>query len=68
MTAADTKGCLITGDVINNNSYEDAKIMNVSSTIAFKKVMTEIFKAWDKKEEVTITILDHDRDIKKMMA
>lgn len=67
-TAADTLGCLITGDIINNNSYEDAKIMNVSSTSAFKKVMAEIFKAWDKKEEVTITILDHDRDIKKMMA
>jgi len=61
-TKEDTAGCILTGNIANNLSYEDGMITN--SIPAYAYLISHIYPIFD-VDKVYISILDSDREIKK---
>lgn len=61
----DTAGCPCVGNSSNNFSYEDGMITN--STSAYLYLIKHLFPMLA-EDQMTITILDNDREIKKQFA
>ena len=53
-----TAGCLLVGDLANNNQFDDGKI--TSSTMAFKRLYERIYP-YVERSECSIEIIDFDR-------
>lgn len=56
---SDSSGCLLTGKQVNKDN--DDKITLLYSTIAYKQMYEKVIKAFDRKEQVYITIKDEDK-------
>lgn len=65
-TSKDSEGCILVGDQVNNTSYAAGFITD--STVAYKRLMNEIYPAFNRSEKLSITIIDHDKDIKRMFV
>jgi hypothetical protein len=64
-TEKDTEGCILVGDNANNNSFVNGYISN--STDAYIALLTTVYSAFDKKEKITIVIVDQDKNITEQM-
>lgn len=63
-TEKDSKGCILVGNGVTNNSEENGFIYN--STGAYIELMKAIGFRLDKDENIEITIIDFDRIIRDM--
>lgn len=55
-TDEDTDGCILLGDVAENNSIGEGKIAN--STVAFKRFYADVYEFIDKGNKVTFEVRD----------
>lgn len=63
-TEADTAGCLMVGNNVNNNRITNGMLAN--STAAYIDMYKKVMAAFDRKEDILITIIDFDRNFGNM--
>lgn len=63
-TEADTAGCIMVGNNVNNNQLNNGQLTN--STSAYYVLYKKVIDAIDKGEEIHITIIDFDRNFQTM--
>lgn len=65
-TTKDTSGCILVGDKANNNQKSHGFLG--TSTEAFSRFYKKVRRAIRHREPVTITIIDMDRDMKRLFG